>query len=271
MSKVTLDLNHLFSLQGKVALVTGGSGGIGRMITQGLLQAGAKVYISARNEESCRQAATELSEYGQCIALPADVAIPQSRSLLCQSLLQIEPELHILVNNAGTAWGDSYEQYPEAAFDKLMRINVSAVFCLTRDLTPLLEASSTANDPARVINIGSMDGLHIPTVNRTGNYAYSASKAALHHLTKELAVELGPRQITVNAVAPGYFPSKISEHTFKNFRQDIEDNSLLKRVGKDEEMAGIAVYLCSRAGAYTHGAIIPVDGGTSINHQHVSG
>lgn len=205
MSKITLDLNHLFSLQGKVALVTGGSRGIGRMITQGLLQAGAKVYISARNEESCRQAATELSEYGQCIALPADVANPQSRSLLCQSLLQIEPELHI------------------------------------------------------------------PTVNRTGNYAYSASKAALHHLTKELAVELGPRQITVNAVAPGYFPSKISEHTFKNFRQDIEDNSLLKRVGKDQEMAGIAVYLCSRAGAYTHGAIIPVDGGTSINHQHVSG
>jgi len=270
MNKLSLDLNHLFSLQGKVALVTGGSRGIGRMITQGLLQAGAKVYISARNEEFCQQAATELSEFGQCIALPADVADPQSRNLLCESLQEAEPALNILINNAGTAWGADYEQYPESAFEKLMRINVSAVFTLTRDLTPLLEAGSTANDPARVINIGSMDGLHISRINRTGNYAYTASKAAVHHLTKDLAVELGPRQITVNAVAPGYFPSKISEHTFKNFRQDIEDNSLLNRPGKDEEMAGLAIYLCSRAGAYTHGAIIPVDGGTSINHQHVS-
>jgi len=173
-----------------------------------------------------------------------------------------------LINNAGAAWGQSFEQYPETAFDKLMSLNVTAVFALTRDLTPLLECSAQAGEPARVINIGSMDGLHIPTVHRTGSYAYTASKAAVHHLTKHLACELGPREITVNAVAPGYFPSKMSDHVFDNFGDDIINNSLLRRTGRAEEMAGVAVYLCSRAGAYTHGAIIPVDGGTSVNHQH---
>ena len=264
----SLDIQHLFSLQGKVALVTGGSRGIGYMITQGLLQAGARVYITARKAEACQQAAAQLSQYGDCIALPADVADPDSRARLCEQLCASEKALNILVNNAGAAWGADYEQYPESAFDKLMRVNVSAVFGLTRDLTPLLVAAATADDPARVVNIGSMDGLHIPTAHGTGTYAYTASKAAVHHLTRHLAVELGPRQITVNAVAPGFFPSKMTDHVFENSRQEIEGNSLLKRVGKDEEMAGIAVYLCSRAGAYTHGAIIPVDGGTSINHQH---
>jgi NAD(P)-dependent dehydrogenase (short-subunit alcohol dehydrogenase family) len=269
MTENSLDIDRLFSLKGKVALVTGGSRGIGRMITQGLLQAGAKVYISARSVEDCQQAAGELAQYGECIAIPADVTDPDSRQKLCDSLKENEPALNILVNNAGTAWGQDYESYPEAAFEKLMRINVGAVFVLTRDLTPLLEAGSSADDPARVINIGSMDGLHVPTVNRLGNYAYSASKAAVHQLTKNLAVELGPRQITVNAVAPGYFPSKMADLVIGEHQQDIESNCLLKRLGREEEMAGIAVYLSSRAGAYTHGAIIPVDGGTSINHQHV--
>lgn len=266
---MTLDINRLFSLKGKVALVTGGSRGIGHMIGQGLLQAGAKVYISARSAQDCEQAAVELSQYGECIAIPADVTNPDSRQQLCEVLQKSESALNILVNNAGTAWGQDYETYPEAAFEKLMRINVGAVFVLTRDLTPLLEAAASADDPARVINIGSMDGLHVPTVTRLGNYAYSASKAAVHQLTKNLAVELGPRQITVNAVAPGYFPSKMADLVIQDHRADIESNSLLKRLGREEEMAGIAVYLCSRAGAYTHGAVIPVDGGTSINHQHV--
>jgi NAD(P)-dependent dehydrogenase (short-subunit alcohol dehydrogenase family) len=269
MTENSLDIDRLFSLKGKVALVTGGSRGIGRMITQGLLQAGATVYISARSAGDCQQAAEDLGQYGECIAIPADVTNPESRQQLCENLAKKETSLNILVNNAGTAWGQDYESYPEAAFEKLMRINVGAVFVLTRDLTPLLEAGSSADDPARVINIGSMDGLHVPTVNRLGNYAYSASKAAVHQLTKNLAVELGPRQITVNAVAPGYFPSKMADLVIDDHREDIESNCLLKRLGREEEMAGIAVYLCSRAGAYTHGAIIPVDGGTSINHQHV--
>jgi NAD(P)-dependent dehydrogenase (short-subunit alcohol dehydrogenase family) len=265
----SLDIQKLFSLEGKVALVTGGSRGIGYMISQGLLQAGAKVYITARKAESCRQAAEELSQYGICIPLVADVADPQGRQTLLTTLQDNERQLDILVNNAGAAWGESYEKYPESAFEKLMAINVTAVFALTRDLTPLLEVNTTRQQTARVINVGSMDGLHIPTVHQTGSYAYTASKAAVHHLTRHLAVELGPRNVTVNAVAPGYFPSKMSDHVFDNFGDDINANCLLKRTGVPAEMAGIAVYLCSRAGAYTHGTVIPVDGGTSINSQHV--
>ena len=268
MNTPSLDINRLFTLEGKVALVTGGSRGIGRMISQGPLQAGAKVYISARSVGDCEQAARELGEYGECVAIAADVTDPDSRAQLCRQIAEAEPVLNILVNNAGTAWGQEYESYPEAAFEKLMKINVAAVFVLTRDLTRLLQAAGSGDDPARVINIGSMDGLHVPTVNRLGNFAYSASKAAVHQLTRNLAVELGPRNITVNAVAPGFFPSKMADVVINERREDIENNSLLKRLGREEEMAGIAIYLCSRAGAYTHGAVIPVDGGTSINHQH---
>jgi NAD(P)-dependent dehydrogenase (short-subunit alcohol dehydrogenase family) len=269
MPDKSLDIQRLFSLDGKVALVTGGSRGIGYMISQGLLQAGARVYISARKADACRQAAAELSRYGECIALPANVSGPEGRRELCDALADAESRLHILVNNAGAAWGETYEAYPESAFDKLMSINVTAVFALTRDLTPLLEAAAAPqDDPARVVNIGSMDGLHVPTVTGVGTYAYTASKAAVHHLTRHLAVELGPRQITVNAVAPGFFPSKMTDQVFRHRLKEIEHNSLLGRAGKDEEMAGIAIYLCSRAGAYTHGAVIPVDGGTSINPRH---
>jgi NAD(P)-dependent dehydrogenase (short-subunit alcohol dehydrogenase family) len=210
-----------------------------------------------------------LSQYGECVALPADVADNVSRAQLCQALGEREEQLHILVNNAGTSWGEPYESYPDAAFEKLMNLNVAAVFAMTRDLTPLLELAASADDPARVINIGSMEGLHIPTVHTVGNYAYGASKAAVHHLTQDLAVELGPKQITVNAIAPGFFVSKMTEHVFEHYGDDVMRNCLLGRAGRDEEMAGIAVYLSSRAGAYTDGAIIPVDGGTSINHQHV--
>lgn len=238
------------------------------MIAQGFLEAGAKVYITARKVQDCEQAAQELCEFGQCIAIPGDVTDPQARRELIQKIGEAETALHILVNNAGTAWAEVYETYPESAFDKLMKINVTSVFVLTRDLTPLLEAAGSVDDPARVISIGSMDGLHVPTVTRKGSYAYSASKAAVHQLTRNMAVELGPRNITVNAVAPGFFPSKLAEAVIEERRPDIESNSLLRRMGRDEEMAGIAIYLSSRAGAYTHGAVIPVDGGTSINHQH---
>ena len=269
MSDKSLDIQTLFSVAGKVALVTGGSRGISRMIAQGLLQAGAKVYISARHEDVCQQTASELSQYGECIAIAADVADEDSRDKLCEALAAKEQGLNILVNNAGAAWGDSYENYPERAFDKLMKINVTSVFTLTQALTPMLEAAASSQDPARVINIGSMDGLHIPTVHGAGTYAYTASKAAVHQLTRHLAVELGRRNITVNAVAPGFFPSKMTDYVFDQFGEGIRSNSLLGRTGEDEEMAGIAIYLCSRAGAYTHGAVIPVDGGTSINHQHV--
>lgn len=265
-----LSLESLFGLKNKVALVTGGSGGIGRMIAQGLLVAGAIVYITGRKNKACEQAAHELSEFGSCIALAGDITDEQDRQDLLQKITSDTGKLNILINNAGSSWGDSYENYPAKAFAKLMDINVGAVFTLTRDLTPLLEASASGHDPARVINIGSMDGLHTATVHGTGTYAYAASKAAVHQLTKNLAVELGPRNITVNAVAPGFFVSKMTSYLFDNFSEQMSSNSLLNRVGKVEEMAGIAIYLCSQAGAYTHGTIIPVDGGTSINHQHTS-
>jgi NAD(P)-dependent dehydrogenase (short-subunit alcohol dehydrogenase family) len=268
MQSQNLDIHSLFNLEGKVALVTGGSRGIGYMIARGLLQAGARVYITARKAAPSMQAAEELSAYGDCIALPGDVADEQARAEICQRLQAEEPCLHILVNNAGTAWGQPYEEYLQAAFDKVMGVNVAAMFCLTRDLTPLMEAAAVSMNPARVINIGSMEGLHIPTVHEEGNYAYVASKAAVHHLTRHLAVELGGRGITVNAIAPGFFASRMTDHIFEGALEVVEQNSLMGRVGVAAEMAGIAVYLSSRAGSYTTGAVIPVDGGTSINHQH---
>ena len=265
----SLNPASLFSLKNKVALITGGSRGIGKMIAQGLLEAGARVYITARKAETCDQTAEQLSQFGRCTSIPADIGSAEGRKALLENIQSRENQLHILVNNAGTSWGESFETYPDKAFTNILHLNVSAVFSMTRDFCPLLSAASTTNDPARVINIGSMDGLHVPTVAHTGTFAYSASKAAVHHLTRSLAIELAPRKITVNAVAPGFFPSQMTDFVLDNYGKDIEANCPLKRVGQPEEMAGIAVYLCSRAGAYTNGAVIPVDGGTSINHQHV--
>ena len=268
MSDGGLDIQRLFGLSGKVALVTGGSRGIGFMISRGLLEAGAKVYITGRKAAACEEAAQQLCEWGECIALPMDVTDESARLQLAARLKKDEGQLHILVNNAGIAWGEDFASYSQKAFQKVMDTNVSSVFCLTRDLTGLLEDAADVDDPARVMNIGSMDGLHVPTVHKTGVYAYTASKAAVHHLTKHLAVELADRNITVNAIAPGFFPSKMTDHAFENTLQEIQENCLLGRAGRAEEMAGIAVYLSGRAGAYTTGTVIPVDGGTSINHQH---
>ena len=264
-----MTIDRLFGLGGKTALVTGGSRGIGFMIARGLLEAGARVYITARKAQACEQAAAELSQWGECIALPTDVTLESDRASVVQRLANDTGALHILVNNAGTAWGQPYAEYSQSGFAKVMETNVNAMFCLTRDLTPLLEAGATTDDPARVINIGSIEGLHIPSVHSQGNYAYTASKAAVHHLTRHLAVELGPRGITVNAVAPGFFPSQMTSHIVDQQLQQLEENAPLGRIGKPEEMAGVAVYLSSRAGAYTNGAVIPVDGGTAINHQHM--
>ncbi|NQU64795.1 MAG: SDR family oxidoreductase [SAR324 cluster bacterium] len=264
-----LDLTTLFSLKGKTALVTGGSRGIGKMITQGFLEAGAKVYITARKAKACDAAAQELSQFGTCISIPADIGTPEGRKQLLETFSAAEKQLHILVNNAGKNWGEAFETFPDKAFDDVMHLNVGAVFSMTRDFCNLLATGASAKDPARVINIGSMDGLHATTVAHTGTFAYSASKAAVHHLTRGLAIELAPRHITVNAIAPGFFPSKMTDFVFDKYKQDIEENCPLKRVGQEEEMAGVAIYLSSRAGAYTNGVVIPVDGGTSINHQHV--
>ena len=260
-----IDVGTLFSLSGRVAVVTGGSRGIGRMIAEGYLQAGATVYISSRKQTVCDQVAEELSAHGPCVSLPADVATAEGRAGLVQALADREERLHVLVNNAGASWGAPYETFPETAFDKVLALNVTAPFLLTRDLTPMLERGAAPDDPARVINVGSMDGLHVPQLVKTGTFSYSASKAAVHHLTRTLAVELGPRHITVNAIAPGFFESRMTADVLARYREDIERACPLGRIGRPEDMAGVAVYLASRAGAYTNGAVIPVDGGTLLN------
>jgi len=251
-------LKNLFSLQGKVAVVTGGSRGIGRMIAHGFIDAGAKVYISSRKRDACDAAAAELSELGSCVSLPADLSTQAGCKGLASAVRERESAVHILVNNAGANWGAPLEQYPEDAWDKILALNVKAIFFLTREFLPVLEQAATADDPARVINTGSIDGIQVPLLD---TYAYSTSKAAVHHLSKVLARQLAARNITVNAIAPGAFESKMMHETLKNFGDAIVDSVPLSRIGRPDDMAGVAVYLASRAGAYVTGAVIPVDGG----------
>jgi NAD(P)-dependent dehydrogenase (short-subunit alcohol dehydrogenase family) len=252
------EIMDLFDLSGKTAVVTGGSRGIGLMIARGLLEAGARVYISSRKADACAAAERELTPYGKIVAIPADLSAEAECLRLAEEVGQREPALHVLVNNAGATWGAPLEEFPAAAWDKVTDLNLKAPFFLTRAFLPLLEAAGTPDDPARVINIGSIDGLRVPPFP---TYAYSASKAGLHHLTRVLARELGPRRITVNAVAPGPFESKMMAATLQAFGDAIIDAAPLKRIGRPDDMAGVAIYLASRAGAYVTGAVIPVDGG----------
>jgi NAD(P)-dependent dehydrogenase (short-subunit alcohol dehydrogenase family) len=248
----------LFDLSGKTAVVTGGSRGIGLMIARGLLQAGARVYISSRKADACAEAAEELSGYGPVHAIPADLSSEPECLRLATEVGERERAVNVLVNNAGATWGAPLEDYPAAAWDKVVDLNLKAPFFLTRAFLPLLEAAGTDEDPARIINIGSIDGLRVPPFP---TYAYSASKAGLHHMTRVLARELGPRRITVNAVAPGPFESRMMAATLKTLGDAIADAAPLRRIGQPDDMAGVAIYLASRAGAYVTGAVIPVDGG----------
>jgi NAD(P)-dependent dehydrogenase (short-subunit alcohol dehydrogenase family) len=248
----------LFDLSGKTALVTGGSRGIGLMIARGLLQAGARVFINSRKADACARAQEELSEYGPVFAVPADLSAEPECLRLAAAVGEREQALNVLVNNAGATWGAPLAEYPAAAWDKVVDLDLKAPFFLTRAFLPLLEAAGSADDPARVINVGSIDGLRVPPFP---TYAYSASKAGLHHLTRVLARELGPRRITVNAVAPGPFESKMMAATLEAFGEAIADAAPLRRIGRPDDMAGVAIYLASRAGAYVTGAVIPVDGG----------
>jgi NAD(P)-dependent dehydrogenase (short-subunit alcohol dehydrogenase family) len=250
-------MTDLFSIAGKTALVTGGSRGIGRMIATGYVEAGAKVYVSSRNTEACDALAAELSEVGECLSLPADLSTEPGCRALATTLAEREPRLDILVNNAGNTWGAPFEEFDDAAWDRVLSLNVKGVFHTTKFLTPLLRAAAKADDPARVINIGSIDGIHVPVLE---TYSYSASKAAVHQLTRHLAKRLAP-SITVNAIAPGPFQSKMMAATLEAFGEQIAANAPLKRIGRPDDMAGAAIFLASRAGAYLTGAVIPVDGG----------
>jgi NAD(P)-dependent dehydrogenase (short-subunit alcohol dehydrogenase family) len=228
------------------------------MIARGFVEAGARVYISARKADACEAAAAELSKHGVCIALPADLSTEAEARRLAEQIAAREPALHILVNNAGANWGAPLAEFPDEAWDKVLALNVKAIFHLTRALLPQLEKAASSEDPARVINIGSIDGLHVPDLD---TFSYSTSKAAVHHLTRVLAKKLAPKRITVNAVAPGPFESKMMAQTLKSFGKLIVESCPLKRIGEPEDMAGVAIYLASRAGAYVTGAVIPVDGG----------
>jgi NAD(P)-dependent dehydrogenase (short-subunit alcohol dehydrogenase family) len=250
-------MSDLFSIEGKTALVTGGSRGIGKMIATGFVEAGAKVYISSRNAEVCDEVAAELSKIGECVAIPANLSTEDECRRLAGEIADRESKLDILVNNAGANWGAPIEEFDEKAWERVLSLNVKGVFHLTKFLLPQLRAAGTQDGPSRVINIGSIDGIQVPMLD---TFSYSASKAAVHQLTRHLAKKLAPI-ITVNAIAPGPFESKMMAATLDAFGDSIKASAPLKRIGRPDDMAGAAIYLASRAGAYLTGAVIPVDGG----------
>ncbi|MEZ0053446.1 NAD(P)-dependent dehydrogenase (short-subunit alcohol dehydrogenase family) [Mycobacterium sp. MAA66] len=252
----------LFRLDGKVAVVTGGGRGIGVMIARGLLEAGAaKVYLAARKAAELEAVAAELSGLGEVETVPADLGTAEGVLALADAIAAKEDQVHALFNNAGAAWGQTFAEFPESGFDKVFDINVKGVFLLTRALVPLLNAAATEDDPARVINTGSIDGIVAPGRGRD-NFSYSASKAAVHMLTRHLAGELAPR-ILVNAIAPGLFPSRMTKEILAAGEGAIGAGMPLGRVGRPDDMAGIAVFLASKASTFITGAVIPVDGGVS--------
>jgi NAD(P)-dependent dehydrogenase (short-subunit alcohol dehydrogenase family) len=228
------------------------------MMARGLLQAGARVVISSRKADACEDARQHLSQFGDVGAIPADLSQHDECLRLADLVTADSDGVHILVNNAGATWGEPLESFPESAWDKVLDLNLKSPFFLTRAFLPLLEEAGTQDDPARIVNVGSIDGLHVPPMS---TYSYSASKAALHHLTRVLAKELGPRHITVNAVAPGPFESKMMHSTLEAFGKEIAARSPLGRIGRPDDMAGVVVFLSSRAGSYVTGSVIAVDGG----------
>jgi NAD(P)-dependent dehydrogenase (short-subunit alcohol dehydrogenase family) len=250
-------MSELFAVADKSVLVTGGSRGIGLMIAEGFVDAGARVYISSRKESVCDEVAARLSEKGTCVSIPADLSTEDECRRLAAAVTEREPGLNVLVNNAGATWGVPIDEHDDAAWDRVLDLNVKGVFHLTKFLRSSLEAASTPEDPSRVINIGSIDGIHVPAME---TYSYSASKAAVHQLTRHLAKRLAPR-ITVNAIAPGPFESKMMAATLDAFGDQIAAGAPMKRIGRPDDMAGTAIFLASRAGSYLTGAVIPVDGG----------
>ena len=250
-----MDTSKFFSLEGRVALITGGSRGIGKMIAAGYIAQGAKVYISSRKVPACEETAAELGP--NCIALPMDVSTVEGCKALAAKLAEHEDHLDILVNNAGAAWGVPFEDFPESGWDKVMDLNVKSPFFLTQALHELLKAGASAKQPAKVINITSVDGQR---VNPWETYSYQASKAALIHLTRRMAARLIQDQIVVSSLAPGAFPSDMNRAA-RDHGDGVAKRIPAQRVGYDEDMAGAAIYLASRAGDYVVGETLTVDGG----------
>jgi len=253
-------MKDLFSLAGRTALITGGSRGIGKMIARGFLAHGARVYISSRKAAVCEATAKELSsEGGQCLALPVDASSVAGVQALVAAYAKHESKLDILVNNAGAAWLAEFDAFPEKGWDKVVDLNMKTPFFLTQALHGLLRAAASAQRPAKVINIVSIDGI---SLNGQETYSYHASKAGLMHLTKRMAVRLAPEHIVVSAIAPGAFPSDMNTIA-RDQEAELAKRIPLQRVGTDEDMAGAAIYLASRAGDYVVGSTIIVDGGVT--------
>jgi NAD(P)-dependent dehydrogenase (short-subunit alcohol dehydrogenase family) len=260
----------LFSLKGRVALVTGGSRGIGKMIAAGFLSQGAaKVYITARKAAACEATAKELSDAyaGECIALPIDISTMTGIDMLASEIKKREPKLDILVNNAGAAWGAEFDEFPESGWDKVMTLNVKAPFFLTKALAAPLRAAASAKQPAKVINIASIDGIF---VNPLETYSYAASKSGLIHLTRRMAAKLIKDHVAVTAIAPGPFQSDMNKAARDN-ADDVATKVPAGRIGTDEDMAGAAIYLASRAGDYVVGTTLAVDGGIVYANPGISG
>ncbi|KAF9885364.1 hypothetical protein FE257_012981 [Aspergillus nanangensis] len=258
-----MDASSLFNVQDKVVLVTGGAKGIGRMISEGYVTNGARVYISSRDSAACEQAVGELNALGKgtAYAIPADLYKAADVKRLAEEISKHETKLHVIVNNAGSNWAAPYDEYPSAAWSRVLTLNLHHVFDLTRLVTPLLEKAALHDDPARIINIGSIDGIKI-SAHET--FAYGASKAGLHHLSRHLANHLGKRNITSNSIACGAFETKMMAATLQKFGNEIRDSIPLGRIGEPCDIAGTCLFLSSRAGAYVNGATIRVDGGRSL-------
>jgi len=255
-------MTSLFDVTGKCALVTGGAQGMGRMIAEGFVKAGARVLITSRKADICAQTAEDLGKFGDCIPFQADLSTVEGTIDLAHRVASRESRLDVLINNAGKTWGAPIESFPDSAWQDIMCLNVQTPFTLVRELLPLLKASASADDPARIINIGSLTGL---VAEKIQAYSYAASKAAIHHLTKVLAADLAQYSITANVVAPGYFPTRMTAHIRRDEDQlqELGKRIPLTRLGTPEDIAGTCIFLASRAGAYLTGVELPVDGGIS--------
>jgi NAD(P)-dependent dehydrogenase (short-subunit alcohol dehydrogenase family) len=253
-------VKQLFNVEGKVVLVTGGSRGIGEMIARGFVENGARVYISSRKASVCDALAEELSAHGTCISLPFDLSNMAGITCLAAAVAEREPKLDVLVNNAGATWGAPIDEYPEDGWDKTVDLNVKSIFFLTQKLLPQLRAAATHENPSRVINIASVNGIEPPGLE---TYAYSTSKAGCIMLTRHLAKRLAPENILVNAIAPGPFQSHMMAATLARAGDMIAKSNPRGRIGTPEDIAGVAIFLSSRASAYTTGAVVPCDGGSA--------
>jgi len=250
-------MKNLFSVAGKVAVVTGGSSGIGAMIARGFVENGVKTYITARKLEQLQQTAAELSAFGECIAIQSDLSTMAGVHSFADDMLKREPKIDILINNAGAAWGASIEDFPESGWDKVMDLNVKSIFFLSQRLLPALCSAGEADEPSRIVNIASINGITHPHLN---NYSYSASKAAVIQMTRHMAADLRPSHVNINAIAPGFFPSKMTKSVMDR-EKEVANSLPARKTGELEDIAGTAIYLCSRASNYVCGHTVVLDGG----------